>query len=166
MCLFEPGLPSLSADGGHDLPQSCQAAYSSAKAVCRFGLSAPFTPLRCTYRRLGLFCIGSIVFLFFTTLSLSSIAKALQTYGLESVSQTTMLTAPVAVAAQKFAAEADRISKRLGDSEFLTADETPIRIGKEWGYAWVFIGEYSIKFTVAGSGGGPVLDLHIHPDCG
>ena len=66
----------------------------------------------------------------------------------------------MAAATQKFAAEAGRIPKRLGGSKFPMADETPIRIGEERGYARVLIGEYGIKLTVAGSRGGPVLDLH------
>ena len=81
-----------------------------------------------------------IAFPFFTALGPSSIAKALQAYGPGSVSKTTVLAALAAAATRKFAAEADRISERLGDS-FLMADETPIRIGKEWGYVRVFMGE-------------------------
>ena len=144
-----------------DVPKAEKKQYRTSKGKCENGHKIDTTPKGLTRgSAFGPNLMTQIVFLFFTTLSLSSIAKTLQTYGLESVSKTTVLTALVAVATQKFAAEADRISKRLGDSKFLMADETPIRIGKKRGYVWVFIGEYGIKFTVAGSRGGPVLDLH------
>ena len=141
-------------------PKAEKTQYRISKGGCGNGHKIDTTPKGLTRgSAFGPNLMTQIVFLFFTTLSLSSIAKALQTYGLESVSKTTILTALVA-AVTKFAAEAGRISKRLGDSGFLMADETPIRIGKGRGYVRVFIGEYGIKFTVAGSRGGPVPDLH------
>ena len=71
-----------------------------------------------------------------------------------------MLNALRAAAVQKFGPRAAYISRRLGDSRFLMADETPVRIGKNRGYAWVFIGQYDIKVVVAPSQGRIVLDMH------
>ena len=145
-----------------DVPKAEKKQYRTSKGKCENGHKIDTTPKGLTRgSAFGPNLMTQIVFLFFTTLSLSSIAGALQAYGLESVSKTTILTALVAVATQKFAAEADRISKRLGDSKFLMADETPIRIGKKRGYVWVFIG--GVRHQVRGcgiprrSGAGPAL---------
>ena len=98
--------------------------------------------------------------LFFQTLSLAQIADGLALMGIPNVSKSTIFGALRAVAMEKFASRARYITKRLGDSAFLMADETPIRIGKKRGYAWIFIGTYGIKIVVSPTRGKIVLDLH------
>ena len=72
------------------------------------------------------------------------------------------MKALAAVAVQKFTTKADYISKRLGDSWFLMADETKFRIGKKKdGYVWAFIGAYGIKIHVNPSRARAVVDLHF-----
>ena len=82
------------------------------------------------------------------------------THGIYSVSKTTIMTALSAVAKEKFASRAAYITGRLKDARILLADETPIRIGKHRGYAWVFIGEYGISIHIHRTRGQSVVDLH------
>ena len=51
-----------------------------------------------------------------------------------NVSKSTVLKAIATVSAEKFTTRAAEISKKLGETSFLMADETRIRIGKKRGY--------------------------------
>ena len=147
-----------------DVPEPVRATrrrHRTSRGRCRNGHRIDTTPRGLTQGSVfGPNLMAAIVFMFFATLSLASIRDMLSTYGLESVSRTTIMNALSAAAAQKFTAPASRISRRLKDSRFLMADETPVRIGKNRGYAWAFIGEYGITITVGRSRGQAVVDLH------
>ena len=103
--------------------------------------------------------MSMIVFSFFQTLSIESIRKMLTLLDL-NVSKSTVLKAIATVSAEKFATHAAEISKKLGETNFLMADETRIRIGKKRSYAWAFIGQYGIKIVTHQSRGRVVVDLH------
>ena len=147
-----------------DVPEPVRATkrrHRTSRGRCANGHRIDTTPRGLTRGSVfGPNLMAAIVFMFFATLSLASIRDMLGTYGLESVSRTTIMNALSAAAAQKFAAPASRISRRLKDSRSLMADETPVRIGKNRGYAWAFIGEYGIAITVGRSRGQAVVDLH------
>ena len=143
------------------LPQVQKMHHQSSVGKCGNNHNIDTTPKGITRgSSFGPNIMTYVVCLFFQTLSLAQIADGLALMGIPNVSKSTIFGALRAVAMEKFASRARYITKRLGDSAFLMADETPIRIGKKRGYAWIFIGTYGIKIVVLSTRGKIVLDLH------
>ncbi len=138
-----------------DIPKPVRATkrrIKSSRGTCKKGHKIDTQPTKglTNGSSFGPNIMASIVYMFFFTLSLSSIADMLRMYGIYSVSKTTIMAAlSAAVAKEKFASRAAYITGRLKDTRVLLADETPIRIGKHRGYA---LGVYR-----------RVRDIHPHP---
>ncbi len=118
------------------VPQAEKTRHQSSVGKCSNNHKINTTPKGITRgSSFGPNIMTYVVCLFFQTLSLAQIADNLALMGIPNVSKSTVFGALKAVAMQKFAPKARYITKRLGDTVFLMADETPIRIGKKRGYA-------------------------------
>ena len=143
------------------VPRAQKTRHQSSVGRCSNGHKIDTTPKGITRgSSFGPNIMTYVVCLFFQTLSLAQIADNLALMGIPNVSKSTVFGALKAVAAEKFASKAGYITKRLGKSAFLMADETPIRLGKKRGYVWIFIGTYGIKIVVSPSRAKIVLDMH------